>query len=160
MVPLHTRVRDTSLQLETSAAIFQEYPTASSSESFLHEEDSRARGGCQWQGLALLQHPGPPASSLVWGPGSSAAASLWLRWLSSEFEALAARRRVGICGWNSSAYTKERREERRGGTHKLWFPNLFLLIHNFGNATCQFHWGKTRKMTGTECAYSQWPSIT
>lgn len=116
VVPLHTRVRNTSLHLETPAEVFQEYPTASSSESFLHEEDSRARGGCQWQGLALLRYPGPPASSLVWGPGWSAAASLWLRWLSSEFEALAARRRVGIRGWNSSACTKERREERREGT--------------------------------------------
>lgn len=103
VVPLHTRVRDTSLHLETPAVVFQEYPAASSSGSFLHEEDSRAWGGCQWQGLALLQHPGPPASSLVWGPRWSAAASLWLRRLSSEFEALAARWQVGICGWNSSA---------------------------------------------------------
>lgn len=69
VVPLHTRVRDTSLHLETPAVVFQEYPAVSSSESFLHEEDSRARGGCHWQGLALLQHPGPPASSLVGAPG-------------------------------------------------------------------------------------------
>lgn len=69
VVPLQARVRTRSLQMETPAAVFQENPTASSSESFLHEEDSRARGGCQWQGLVLLHRPGPPASSSVWGLG-------------------------------------------------------------------------------------------
>lgn len=81
----------------------------------------------------------PMAVFGVWSPCRQTAG--WHLWM--EFFGLHQREKRG----------KERR-------HKLWFPNLFLLIHNFGNATCQFHWGKTRKMTGTECAYSQWPSIT
>lgn len=82
-------------------------------------------------GMALLQHPGPPASSSRSGPGPSAAASLWLRWLSSEFEALAARRRVGISGWNSSTCSRVRGKRERG-------PSQILS----GNTTQQFHQGQ------------------
>lgn len=64
---------------------------------------------------AVAGHGSPAASRTTRffsrsGPGWSAAASLWLRWLSSEFEALAARRLVGISGWNSSTCSRVREE--------------------------------------------------